>query len=158
LNQAPSPHKQENRELQQSVCTIWKQYRGIYGAPRIHAELQEQGTNVGHNRVAHLRHSGENDPQASPIHHSIGSNPSSGSQWAGSAVHSHPNEVWLTDITYMDTAEGFLYLADVTDLYSRQIVVMAMADHLRTGHGTHAAASATQFTALFGSWQPIHQH
>jgi len=42
------------------------------------------------------------------------------------------NEVWLTDITYIDTAEGFLYLAAIMDLYLRQIVGMAMADHLRT--------------------------
>ncbi|MBA3872792.1 MAG: DDE-type integrase/transposase/recombinase [Anaerolineae bacterium] len=42
------------------------------------------------------------------------------------------DEVWLTDITYIDTAEGFLNLAAVMDLYSRQIVGMAMADHLRT--------------------------
>ena len=54
LKQAPSAHKQENRQLQQTIGTIWKQYRGIYGAPRIHAELQEQGINVGHNRVARL--------------------------------------------------------------------------------------------------------
>jgi transposase InsO family protein len=40
--------------------------------------------------------------------------------------------VWLTDITYIDTDEGYLYLAGVMDLYSRQIVGMAMADHLRT--------------------------
>ena len=39
LNQAPNAHKQANRELEQTICTIWEQYRGIYGAPRIHAEL-----------------------------------------------------------------------------------------------------------------------
>ena len=47
LNRAPSPREQENRELQQTICTVWKQYRGIYGAPRIHAELQEQGISAG---------------------------------------------------------------------------------------------------------------
>ena len=54
LNQALSAHKQENGQLQQSICTIWKQYRGVYGAPRIHAELQQQGINMGHNRVTRL--------------------------------------------------------------------------------------------------------
>jgi len=42
------------------------------------------------------------------------------------------DEVWLTDITYIGTQEGYLYLAGVMDMYSRQIVGLAMADHLRT--------------------------
>ncbi len=42
------------------------------------------------------------------------------------------NKVWLTDITYIDAVEGYLYLATVMDLYSHQIVGMAMADYLRT--------------------------
>jgi transposase InsO family protein len=137
LNQAPSTHKQENRQLQQSICTIWKQYRGVYGAPRIHAELQEQGINVGHNRVARLmRQAGiqgkttrkrrPHTTQSDPTH------PVAANVLDRQFTATHPNEVWLTDITYIDTAEGFLYLAAVMDLYSRQIVGMAMADHLRT--------------------------
>ena len=137
LNQAPSAHKQENRELQQSICTIWKQYRGVYGAPRIHAELQEQGINVGHNRVARLmREAGiqgkttrkrrPHTTQADPTH------PVAANVLDRQFTATHPNEVWLTDITYIDTDEGFLYLAAVLDLYSRQIVGMAMAHHLRT--------------------------
>ena len=43
-----------------------------------------------------------------------------------------PDAVWLTDITYIATAEGYLYVAGVLDLYSRQIVGLAMADHMRT--------------------------
>ncbi|MBA3868054.1 MAG: IS3 family transposase [Anaerolineae bacterium] len=137
LNQAPSAHKQENQELEQCICTIWKQYRGIYGAPRIHAELQEQGINVGHNRVARLmRQTGiqgkttrkrrTHTTQSDPSH------PVAANVLDRQFTAKRPNEVWLTDITYIDTAEGFLYLAAVMDLYSRQIVGMAMADHLRT--------------------------
>lgn len=137
LKQAPSPHKQENRELEQSICTIWKQYWGIYGAPRIHAELQEQGIHVGHNRVARLmREAGiqgkttrkrrPHTTQSDPTH------PVAANVLDRQFTAKRPNEVWLTDITYIDTVEGFLYLAAVMDLYSRQIVGMAMADHLRT--------------------------
>jgi putative transposase len=43
-----------------------------------------------------------------------------------------PDTVWLTDITYIDTDDGFLYVAGVMDLYSRQIVGLAMADHMRS--------------------------
>ena len=137
LNQAPSAHQQANRELEQSICTIWEQYRGIYGAPRIHAELQEQGISTGHNRVARLmRHAAiqgktackrrPHTTQSGPTH------PVAANVLDQQFIANRSNEVWLTDITYIDTAEGFLYLAAVMDLYSRQIVGMAMADHLRT--------------------------
>ena len=46
-------------------------------------------------------------------------------------VAAAPNQVWLADITYVDTDQGWLYLATVMDLYSRKIVGWAMADHLR---------------------------
>ncbi len=129
LNRAPSPHEQANRELQQSICTLWKQYRGIYGAPRIHAELQEQGISTGHNRVARLmREAGiqgktackrrPHTTQSDPTH------PVATNVLDRQFTPNYPNEVWLTDITSIDTAQGFLY--------SRQIVGMAMADHLRT--------------------------
>ena len=134
---APGPREQENRELQQTIGTIWKQYRGIYGAPRIHAELQEQGISAGHNRVARLmRQAGiqgktackrrPHTTQSDPTH------PVAANLLDRQFTAHRSNEVWLTDITYIDTAEGFLYLAAVMDLYSRQIVGMTMADHLRT--------------------------
>jgi putative transposase len=44
-----------------------------------------------------------------------------------------PNRIWLADITYIETDQGWLYLATVMDLYSRKIVGWAMADHLRAG-------------------------
>jgi putative transposase len=137
LNRVPSPREQENRQLQQSIGTVWKQYRGIYGAPRIHAELQAEGIRVGHNRVARLmREAGiqgktackrrPHTTQTDPSH------PVAANLLDRQFTANRSNEVWLTDITYIDTAEGFLYLAAVMDLYSRQIVGMAMADHLRT--------------------------
>jgi len=49
-----------------------------------------------------------------------------------------PDQVWLTDITYIDTADGFLYTASVMDMYSRQIVGLAMADRMRS-HLTETA-------------------
>ena len=128
LNRAPSPHEQENLQLQQTICTIWKQYRCVYGAPRIQAELQEQGISVGHNRVARLmRQAGiQGKTVCKRRPHTTQSDPTHPVVANGLDRHftaHHPNEVWLTDITSIDTAEGFLYLAAVMDLYSRQIVV-----------------------------------
>lgn len=137
LNRAPSPREQENRELEQTICTLWKQARGIYGAPRIHAELQEQGIRAGHNRVARLMRKagiqGKTVCKRRPnTTHSDPTHPVAANLLDRQFTAQRPNEVWLTDITYIDTVEGFLYLAAVMDLYSRQIVGMAMADHLRT--------------------------
>jgi transposase InsO family protein len=137
LTRTPSPRERENQELEQTICRVWKQYRGIYGAPRIHAELQEQGISAGHNRVARLMREASiqgktackrrpHTTQTDPTHPMVAN--VLDRQFTASCA----NEVWLTDITYIDTAEGFLYLAAIMDVYSRQIVGMAMADHLRT--------------------------
>jgi transposase InsO family protein len=54
LSRAPSRRKQENEALSDRIKLVWSQFRGIYGAPRIHAELQAQGLCVGRHRVARL--------------------------------------------------------------------------------------------------------
>jgi putative transposase len=137
LNRAPSPRERENRELEQTIGRIRKQDRGVNGAPRIHAKLQEQGISVGHNRVARLmRQAGIRGKTACKRRpHTTQSDPSHpvvANVLDRQFTAHRADEVWLTDITYIDTAAGFLYLAAVMDLYSRQIVGMAMADHLRT--------------------------
>jgi putative transposase len=126
-----------DQQLQQTIRDIWQRVRGIYGAPRIHAELQAAGMRVGHNRVARLmrvaglrgktvRRQRPMTTQADPTH-AVAPN-----RLARQFIVMHPNTVWLSDITYIETAEGFLYLAAVLDLASRQIVGMAMTDHLRS--------------------------
>ena len=137
LKRVPSLRQQANAQLSVHITALWKRFKGIYGAPRIHAELQDQGICVGKNRVAKLmqklglRGKGglkrrPRTTQANP-HHTVAPN----------VLDRHftteqPDTVWLTDITYIDTDEGYLYVAGVMDLYSRQIVGLAMADHMRT--------------------------
>lgn len=137
LKREPSQRQQANAQLGERIRAMWKHFKGIYGAPRIHAELQAQGESVGKNRVAKLMQKlglqGKSDRQRRP--RTTQSDPSH-------AVPSNildrqfdvtqPDTVWLTDITYIDTEEGYLYVAGVMDLYSRQIVGLAMADHLRS--------------------------
>lgn len=137
LKRPVAPRQQANQQLEQTIRQVWQRVRGIYGAPRIHAELEAQGLRVGHNRVARLmraaglrgktvRRHRPVTTQADPTH-SVAPN-----QLARQFTVVHPNTVWLTDITYIETDEGFLYLAAVLDLASRQVVGLAMADHLRT--------------------------
>ena len=136
LKRSPAPRQQANQQLEQTIRQVWQRVRGIYGAPRIHAELQAQGLRVGHNRVARLMRAaglrGKTVRRRRPVTtqseptHAIAPN-----RLARQFSVVHPNTVWLTDITYIETEEGFLYLAAVLDLASRQVVGLAMADHLR---------------------------
>jgi len=137
LKHEPSLRERENASLRESICALWRQFRGIYGAPRIHAELRDQGVKVGRHRVARLmRQAGirgktpckrrPRTTQSDPTH------PVAPNLLDRQFTAHRPDTVWLTDITYIDTDEGYLYLAGVMDLYSRQIVGLAMADHLRT--------------------------
>jgi len=137
LKREPSRRQQENAVLSERIKQVWMQFRGLYGAPRIHAELQAQGLCVGRHRVARLmRQAGisgkrackrrPRTTQSDPTH------PAAPNLLDRQFTASRCDEVWLTDITYIDTDEGYLYLAAVMDLFSRQIVGLTMADHLRT--------------------------
>jgi hypothetical protein len=137
-NRLPGQREQENTALKETIYTLWDASGRIYGAPRIHHALQhDEGMCVGHNRVARLmREMGitgkmprrkrprttQSDPTHMPAPNILARN----------FVASRCHEVWLTDITYINTDEGYLYLAGVMDLFSRQIVGMAVANHLRT--------------------------
>jgi transposase InsO family protein len=137
LNRPLSQREQANRGLGERIQAIWQQFRGIYGAPRIHAELQDQGEVVGHNRVArlmqHLGLRGKGSRKGQP--RTTQSNPDH--RFEPNILEQHfevaqPDAVWLTDITYIPTHEGYLYVAGVMDLYTRQIVGLSMASHLRS--------------------------
>lgn len=136
-NRPTSERQTSNQNLGQRLQTIWQKFRGIYGAPRIHAELQEQGEVVGHNRVArimrHLGLQGKGSRKRKP--RTTQANPSHRFEpnvLAQDFEASAPDSVWLTDITYIPTDEGYLYVAGVLDLYTRQIVGLSMADHMRS--------------------------
>jgi putative transposase len=110
--------------------------RGTYGAPRIHAELQVTGIRVGRKRVARLlRQAGlegchrrrrwsltQRDPQHTPAPDLVNRQ----FQAAG------PNQLWMADLTYIHTSEGWLYLAAILDAFSRRVVGWSMADHMRS--------------------------
>ncbi len=136
LKRSESARARRDAELADKVEAIHLRSRGTYGAPRIHAELCAQGEQVGRKRVARLmkarglvgtsRRKGcrttSRDEAARPAPDLVER------QFAAEA----PNQLWVADITYVPTREGFLYLAVVLDVFSRRIVGWAMASHLRT--------------------------
>ena len=137
-----SVRSRENEALRQRIKVIHDRSRQTYGAPRIHAELKDQGTRVGRKRIARLmKESGlegvsrrrrtvttRRDRSARPAPDLVDRQ----------FVAGKANALWVADITYVPTWVGFLYLAVVLDVWSRKIVGWSMAGHLRTSLVTAA--------------------
>ena len=117
-----------------------------YGAPKIHAALRAQGVECGRHHVARLmREDGLRGTPRAPARvsttQSAHNEPVAANVLARQfdpADHRERDRVWVADLTYVPTAEGWLYLAVILDLASRRVVGWATADHL--GHGLALAA------------------
>lgn len=132
----PSAREQANERLLEAIRRVHTDSRGTYGSPRVHAALRREGRCVGRHRVARLmqRHgiAGARPKRKRPVTtQRDGRARAAPNLLAQDFVATRPNEKWLADITYIDTDEGWLYLAAVLDLFSRAIVGCSMADHLR---------------------------
>jgi putative transposase len=132
-----SPRSAANRELVDDIRRVHRETRGRYGSPRIHVELKAQGRGVSRGRIERLmRRHGIRAIMAHPRRvrttDSRHDHPIAPNLLNRNFSAAAPNQVWLTDITYVETGQGWLYLAAVMDLYSRRIVGWAMDDHLRT--------------------------
>ena len=125
-----------NRALLGDIRRLHEQHRGRYGAPRIHAALRAEGRPVGRGRIERLmrRHGiRAKTPRRFRVvttdsNHGL---PIADNLLDQTFLATRPNQVWLADITYIATDEGWLYLATVLDLFTRKLVGWAMRDHLR---------------------------
>jgi transposase InsO family protein len=125
-----------NRGLVEDIKRVHRDTSGRYGSPRIHAELNAQGGGVSRGRIERLmRHHGIRAIMARPrrvrttdSRHDF---PIAPNLIDRNFTAPSPNRTWLADITYVETDQGWLYLATVLDLFSRKIVGWAMCDHLR---------------------------
>ena len=134
---APSSRARADGELVAVIRRLHTQARGVYGSPRIHAELQAAGRRCGRKRVARLMRqaglAGCHRPRRRP--RTTVSDPAATAapdlvQRAFTPLA--PDSLWLADITYVPTDDGWLYLAIVLDAFSRRVVGWAMANHMRT--------------------------
>ena len=126
-----SRRAQRDRELMPLIRRVYEGSKGVYGSPRVHAELVAEGVPVGRHRVARLmrlerlrgcpkrrfRATTQRDPA-----HAVAKN-----LLKQSFAADAPNQRWAGDITYISTHQGWLYLAVVMDLYSRRIVGWSMS-------------------------------
>ena len=133
----PGPRAAADAELVAEIVEIHRAARGRYGAPRVWRELRRRGRTVGPNRVARLmaEHGLAGRCGRRPVPRTTIADPSATA--APNRLNrdfdpSAPDRTWVTDITYLPTGEGWLYLAAVIDCYSRLVVGWAVADHLRT--------------------------
>jgi putative transposase len=131
-----SRRAREDRHLLAQIREEFVRSRDTYGAPRIHAALKKRGEACGLHRVERLmRKAGIRSKVRRKFRHTTDS------------IHAHaiapnlldrkfdvagPNQVWVSDITYIATDEGCLYLASTLDLFSRRIVGWAMSERITT--------------------------
>jgi len=134
---ARSPRQEANARLLEEIQIIREGEEVCYGSPRMTEELQGRGHACSENRVARLMRAhglraqggGRFVPRTTDSNHD---EPIAPNRLAERPAPEGPNQVWLQDITYVPTQQGWLYLALVLDLWSRKIVGWAMADHLRS--------------------------
>jgi len=132
----PSPRVEANERLLEQIKAIHAQSRGNYGSPKMYQQLRRDGEAVNHKRVERLMRQHEikakraqkfrvttNSRHSLPIAENI---------VARRFTVERPDEVWTTDITYIWTDEGWLYLTVFLDLYSRLVVGWAVSESLTT--------------------------
>lgn len=136
LKRNTSQHSQADGLLSDRIRWIHLRSRGTYGAPRIHAELADEGVRVGRKRVARLMQaaglqgvSRRRRPRTTL--RAVGAQPAPDLVERDFGMTA-PDRLWVADITYVPTWSGFLYLAVVLDAWSRRVVGWSMAGHLRT--------------------------
>lgn len=128
----PSARQQANEAMVERIRAIHAESEATYGSPRVHAELKAQGIPCNKKRVERLmrvhciraRQRKRWRPRTTDSEHSLPVAPNVLNRAFQAEV---PDQKWVTDITYIPTAEGWLYLAAVMDLYSRRIVGWSMA-------------------------------
>lgn len=138
-----------NHLLLEDIRQVHSQSSGCYGAPRVHAALRRRGRRVGRSRIERLmRRAGLRGLAALPRrtrttdsrhHYPIAPN-RLGRNFTAKA----PSQIWLADLTYIPTGEGWLYLAAILDMHTRKIVGWSMRDSLHTRITLEALTMAIQ--------------
>jgi transposase InsO family protein len=133
----PSARTQANERLLAAIRQLHQGPERAWGSPRLTPELKALGHACSENRVARLmqRHGLHAQARKRFVPRTTDSDhdqPIAPNRLAGRPAPTGPNQVWVTDLTYVLTAQGWLHLALVMDLWSRRIVGWAMADPLRS--------------------------
>ena len=132
----PSERTRFDAVLSEKIETIHRNSRATYGVPRVHAELRALGIRCGRKRVARLMRRAK--LRGCLRGRRIKTTYRAALQQAApdlverNFVAGEPDRLWVADITYVRSGEGFVYLAFILDVCSRRVVGWSMATHLRT--------------------------
>ena len=134
----PGPRAERRAELAVKVQQAHADSRATYGSPRIQRQLREDGEAVTEKTVARVMKAvgiqGKSPrPRKPRTTDSDHGRPVADNLLGRDFTTTGPNQKWVSDITYIDTDEGWLYLAVVIDLFSRRVVGWSTADHLKAG-------------------------
>ncbi len=136
LNRGPSKRAEDDERLKLLIRAAHTDSEGTYGSPRVLRELREQGLRTSQKRVARLMREEGLRGCATP-RFVVTTDSNHNDAIAPNLVARRfeapgPNHLWVGDLTYVRTWEGWLYLAVLLDVFSRRVVGFAMADHMRT--------------------------
>jgi putative transposase len=149
LSRPKSSRALADEVLTEQIREAFNANRKVYGSPRIHTELTDDGVHVGRKRIARLmREAGivgchrrkrsfsitKQDPKAEAAPDLVDRK----------FVATRPNQLWVADVTYVPTVQGWLYLACVTDVFSRMVLGWSMASHRKTDLVVDAVTMAVQ--------------
>ena len=136
--------QQQDRALAREIAPIFAESRQTYGSPRLTAALRQQGRRCGKNRVARLMRENHLAPRQKRKRWKPATTDSNhadpvAENWLSKVpAPDRPNQVWVADITYIDTSEGWLYLAGVLDACTRRLVGWQTGESLDASLVTHA--------------------
>ena len=133
----PSDRAKADAALTPVIEAAFQLGRGCYGVPRVHAELQAHDYQVGRKRVSRLMRqlslSARRPKRWLPTTTQVNTtHPIQPNALARDFTASAPNQKWVADITYIPTREGWLYVAGIIDLFSRQVVGLSMESRMLT--------------------------
>jgi transposase InsO family protein len=141
-----SPRKKKDRELKEKILAIYYKHKKHYGSPRIHDELRDMGIRCSKKRVERLMRElgiqAKHKRQFRVTTNSKHNYPVAPNLLNRQFQVNAPNRVWVADITYIRTFEGWLYLAIVMDLFSRKIVGWSMSKTITTDLAINALKMA----------------
>lgn len=143
----PAARALEEKKLRADITRIHKESRQTYGAPRVQVQLRAQGQRHGRNRISRLmRQEGICGRQKKRYRvvttDSKHDQPIAPNRLVDAPVATGPNQIWVADITYVSTAQNWVYVAAILDLYSRRIVGWAVSPHINTTLVMQALAMA----------------
>ena len=130
LDRPESSRSKRQRYLTTKIRQIHIENRQIYGSPRIHGELVDQGEKVGKNTVAHLMR--KHNIQSKVHKRFVATTDSRNTKKPAENIlkqrftAQQPNQKWVSDVTFIPTRKGWLYMAAIMDLYSRYIIGWSM--------------------------------